>query len=135
MPSKCVVEGCSNRGGFSFPKDPELNLKWCIAINVPLWLSFVWPILLLTESQSIPAPCFLHNLFCLSHWHKPQGNAAAFGRASLTVSSNMVAFGRLGPAGPKSTHMKLRGDLCLQCPAQVILCKSASPRAYLFLSR
>ena len=55
---------------------------------------------------------FFHNLFCLSHWHKPQGNAAAFGRASLTVSSNMVAFGRLGPAGPKSTHMKLRGDLC-----------------------
>ena len=35
----------------------------------------------------------------------------AFGRAGLTVSSNVVGFGRLGPAGPKSMHMKLRGDL------------------------
>ena len=38
---------------------------------------------------------FLHNLFCLSHWHKPQGNMVAFGRVCLTVSSNMVGFGRL----------------------------------------
>ena len=42
-----------------------------------------------------------------------QGNIVAFGQVGLTVSSNVVGFGRLGPAGPKSIHMKLRGDLWL----------------------
>ena len=36
----------------------------------------------------------------------------AFGRVGLTVSSNVLGFGWLGLAGPKSMHMKLRGDLC-----------------------
>ena len=33
MPTKCIVPGCQRRGGFSFPSDPEQNLKWRIAIK------------------------------------------------------------------------------------------------------
>ena len=33
MPNKCVIKGCSGNGGFRFPKDPELNLKWRIAVK------------------------------------------------------------------------------------------------------
>ena len=34
MPNKCVVKGCSTQGaGMGFPKDPELNLKWRIAVK------------------------------------------------------------------------------------------------------
>ena len=59
-----------------------------------------------------PSTSFLHNLFCLSHWLKPQGKVVAFGHVGMTVSGNVVGFGWLGLAGPKSMHMKLRGDLC-----------------------
>ena len=56
-----------------------------------------------------PSISLFHNLFCLSHWHKPQGNVVAFGLVGMTVSSNVVGFGELGPAGPKS--MQIRGFL------------------------
>ena len=38
MPSNCVVRGCRVMGGgFGFPKDPELRLKWRIAIKRENW--------------------------------------------------------------------------------------------------
>ena len=33
MPTTCVVPGCGGLGGFSFPKDPELNVKWRTAVK------------------------------------------------------------------------------------------------------
>ena len=33
MPNKCVVPGCCGRGGFCFPSDTELSLKWQAAIK------------------------------------------------------------------------------------------------------
>ena len=33
MPSSCVVPGCGGLGGYRFPKDPELNTKWRIAVK------------------------------------------------------------------------------------------------------
>ena len=32
MPN-CIVKGCSNRHGFTFPKDPDLRLRWVLAIR------------------------------------------------------------------------------------------------------
>lgn len=33
MPTYCCVPNCSNRGGFKFPNDKELNLAWRVAIK------------------------------------------------------------------------------------------------------
>ncbi len=33
MPSTCSVPKCSQRGGFKFPDDKELNLAWRLAIK------------------------------------------------------------------------------------------------------
>ena len=33
MPYKCVVPGCDSLGGYRFPKDPELSVKWRIAVK------------------------------------------------------------------------------------------------------
>jgi hypothetical protein len=33
MPQYCAVPGCSDTGGFIFPKDEQLRLKWCVAIK------------------------------------------------------------------------------------------------------
>ena len=37
MPNKCSVPGCSGRGGFSFPSDPERRIKWRDAIKKTSW--------------------------------------------------------------------------------------------------
>ena len=37
MPGNCVVRGCGGRGGFSFPSEPKLRLKWKIAIKRENW--------------------------------------------------------------------------------------------------
>ena len=33
MPTYCAVPCCKGSGGFKFPADPELNLKWRVAIK------------------------------------------------------------------------------------------------------
>ena len=37
MPNKCVVRGCRREGGFHFPSEPELSMKWRIAIKKEHW--------------------------------------------------------------------------------------------------
>ena len=37
MPNYCVVPKCRGVGGFSFPADPDLNLKWREAIRRLDW--------------------------------------------------------------------------------------------------
>ena len=37
MPNYCVVPKCRGVGGFSFPADPDLNLKWREAIQKLDW--------------------------------------------------------------------------------------------------
>ena len=41
MPNKCSVPGCSGRGGFSFPSDPEQKIKWKAAIKIS-WDPSAW---------------------------------------------------------------------------------------------
>lgn len=52
MPSTCVVPGCSGLGGFSFPKDPELSVKWRIAIKRQVEDSGPGPVNLWKPSKS-----------------------------------------------------------------------------------
>ena len=33
MPTRCCVPGCSESGDHNFPSDPELHMKWRVAIK------------------------------------------------------------------------------------------------------
>jgi hypothetical protein len=33
MPKYCVVPDCKGRDGFMYPKDPDLRMKWRVAVN------------------------------------------------------------------------------------------------------
>ena len=72
MPQTCCVPMCDGMGGFRFPKDPSLRLKWRVAIKrvdqnnrTKLWEP--WPTATVCEKHFKPG--LLCRLFCTVESH------------------------------------------------------------------